>query len=63
MTTAFKFNDLQIGDIIDKVVPLIAKPEDHEFFRGVLYCKADSCKSSGQLAYFINRLLKEAAGT
>ena len=50
----------QIENIIDRVVPLIAAPEDHEFFRGVLFCKLESCKSSGEAAHFINSLLKQA---
>lgn len=50
----------QIENVVDKIVPLIANPEDHEFFRGVLFCKLESCKSSGEAGYFINSLLKSA---
>jgi len=53
----FKMNGEQIENIIDKIVPLIAAPEDHEFFRGVLFCKLESC-TSGQAAYFVNQLLR-----
>jgi hypothetical protein len=56
-----KLNPAQIEAIVDRVVPLIAAPEDHEFFRGVLFCKLESCKSSGQAAYFVSKLLKQAA--
>jgi hypothetical protein len=59
MSEAHKFNGQQIEDIIERVVPLIAAPKDHEFFRGVLHVKADSCRSSGEFAYFINRLLAQ----
>jgi len=52
------FNAQQVENIIDKVVPLIAEPKDYEFFRGVLFCKADSCKSSAQFSHFISKLLE-----
>ena len=60
--TTETLNPMQIEAIVDRVVPLIAAPEDHEFFRGVLFCKLESCKSSGQTAYFVSRLLKTARG-
>ena len=60
MSEAFKLNAEQIERIIDKVVPLIAEPEDHGFFRGVLAIKAEEC-TSGQFAFFVSRLLKQAA--
>lgn len=59
MDAAFKLNDLQIEAIIDKIVPLIAAPADHEFFRAVLRIKAEE-SSSGQFANFVNKLLKAA---
>lgn len=59
-TPALKLNDLQIGAIVDRLVPLIAAPEDHGFFRAVLRIKAEEC-SSGHFAHFVNRLLKECA--
>lgn len=61
MANTEKFNAAQIESIIDKVVPLVAAPEDHGFFRGVLYCKADSCGSSAEFTAFIAKLLKTAA--
>jgi hypothetical protein len=54
------FNPLQIETIINKVVPLIAAPEDHEFFRGVLFVKAEN-STSGQFSLFVNKLMKQAA--
>jgi hypothetical protein len=57
MDEKFKFNDLQIESIIDRLVPLVAAPEDHEFFRGVLRIKAEAC-TSGHFAHFVNELLK-----
>ena len=53
-----KFDALQIENIIDKVVPLIASEEDQGFFRGVLFLKAESCNSSAAFAAFISTLLK-----
>ena len=50
---------LQIESILDKVIPLIAEPADHSFFRGVLTIKFESC-SSAQAAAFVRRLLQAA---
>ena len=61
MDKAHKLTDLQIETILDRLVPLVAAPEDQEFFRGVLRLKAESC-SSGHFAHFVNGLLKEARG-
>ena len=52
-----KFNALQIENIINKVVPIIANEKDHEFFKGILYIKAESCHSSAEFTYFIKKLL------
>jgi hypothetical protein len=57
MQAAFKLDDMQIEEILDKLVPLIAAPEDHEFFRGVLRIKAEE-SSSGAFTAFVNKLLK-----
>jgi hypothetical protein len=57
MDAAFKLNDMQIENIIDKLVPLIAAPEDHEFFRALLRIKAEE-SSSGAFAAFVSKLLK-----
>lgn len=59
MEAAFKLNDMQIEAMLDKLVPLIAATEDHEFFRGVLRIKAENT-SSGHFAYFVSQLLKAA---
>ena len=58
ITQAVKFDALQVENIINKVVPLIAAPEDESFFRGVLFCKADSCNSSAEFSAFIAKLLR-----
>jgi len=50
-------NPMQIEEIVDRVVPLIAAPEDHEFFKGVLFCKLESCASSAEAAAFVAKLL------
>ena len=57
---SMKLDALQIENILDKLVPLIAKPEDHEFFRGVLTIAAEEY-SSGRFAALVGKLLKEAA--
>ena len=56
---AQKFTAQQIESIIDKVVPLIAEEKDYEFFRGVLFVKAESCNSSSEFSYFVSKLLKQ----
>lgn len=50
----------QIKSTLDKLVPLIAKPADHEFFRGVLTIKAEN-SSAPAFGYFVSKLLKEVA--
>jgi hypothetical protein len=55
-----KLNPQQIEEIVDRIVPLIAKPEDHEFFKGVLFCKLESCASSAHASAFIAKLLRAA---
>lgn len=56
---AHKLNNMQIESIIDRIVPLIANPEDQGFFRAILRIKAESCTSS-HFAHFVNNILKEA---
>lgn len=56
MDPSHKFSDPQIESILDRLVPLIAAPEDRDFFRGVLQIKAEET-SSGHFAYFVSRLL------
>jgi len=58
-TSSFKFGSQQVESIINKVVPLIAAEKDHEFFKGVLHCKAESCGSSEEFSSFIAKLLKK----
>lgn len=57
MSSAPKLNALQIENILDKVVPLIADQADHEFFRGVIGLKLESCTSSAEAALFVRKLL------
>lgn len=54
----FKFSDKQIDNIINKVVPIVASKEDHDFFKRILYFKAESCISSSEFSYFITQLLE-----
>lgn len=58
--TVVKLSDMQIESIVERVVPLIAAPADHEFFRELLYIKLESCKTSAAAAAFISSLLKAA---
>jgi len=60
MTTAVKLNPEHIENIVDRVVPIIAAPDDHEFFKAVLFCKLESCGSSAEASAFIAKLLKSA---
>jgi len=55
-----KFDAGQIEAIIDRVVPLIAAPEDQEFFRGILHIRAEESTSSADFSCFIAKLLKAA---
>lgn len=49
-------SESQITSILDKVVPMVAAPADHEFFRGVLAVRLGGC-TSAQAAAFISKLL------
>jgi len=51
------FDAKQLENIIERVVPLVAKPEDHEFFRGLLYCHGEN-SSSAAFAAFIAKPLR-----
>jgi hypothetical protein len=59
MDDKFKLSDDQISKILDRVVPLIAAPDDQEFFRGILRIKAENSTSSN-FASFIGKLISEA---
>lgn len=56
--THFRLNDLQIETILDRLLPLIAAPEDHEFFRGILRIAGEEF-SSGSFAALVAQILKE----
>lgn len=51
-----KLSAMQIENILDRVVPLIADPQDHEFFRAVIGLKLENI-SSARASVFINNLL------
>jgi hypothetical protein len=55
-----KFDAAQIEAIIDKVLPVVAAPEDHEFFRGVLWLRAEASPSSAEFSAFVARLLRNS---
>jgi hypothetical protein len=57
-----KLSPAQIENIVDRLVPLIAAPEDHEFFKGVLFCYAET-KSSAQFHAFVAKLLIPTFGS
>ncbi len=58
---AIKLNALQIEAILDRIVPLIAGPADHEFFRGVIGLRLEAAPSSADAAIFVRSLIGEAA--
>lgn len=53
------FTPEQNEEIISKVVPLVAAPEDHAFFRGVLHVAAQDM-TKVQFAQLIESVLKKA---
>ncbi len=57
-----KFTAEQIETILSRLVPIIAAPEDHSFFRGVLALKLESCNSA-QAARFVSTLLRSAGAS
>ena len=57
---SFKLDGLQIENILDKLIPLIAEPADYEFFRGVIGLKLENC-GSGEAARFVHSLIGGAA--
>ncbi len=57
--TICKLDPAEIEQIVNKLVPLIAAPEDEGFFRGVLTIVAME-RSSASFADFVNQLLKKA---
>ncbi len=54
--TAPKLTALQIETILDRIVPMIAAPADHGFFRGVLAVKFENC-TSAQAGRLVKTLL------
>ena len=61
MTREIKLNALQIENILDKIVPMIASKEDQSFFRGVIGLKLENCNSA-QASVFVKKILEEWAG-
>jgi len=47
---------MEIENIIDKIVPLIAEPKDEGLFRFIIGEKLESC-TSGEAVVFVNNLL------
>ena len=58
----FYLNEKQIETIVDKIVPLIAAPEDHGVFRFAISEQLRT-KNSSSAACFVKRLLDSAKGT
>jgi hypothetical protein len=52
-----KLNGMQVENILDRLVPVIAAKEDYEFFRAVIGLKLESMNSA-QSAAFVSSLLK-----
>jgi hypothetical protein len=55
-----RLNALQIEAILDRLVPLLAAPENQGFFRGVIGLKLEN-STSGDAALFINNLLTQGS--
>ena len=53
-----KFDAMQVEAIIDRVVPIIAAPEDQDFFRGILHIRAEEFSSFVDFSSFIAKFLK-----
>ena len=54
----FKLSPEEVKKVVDKIVPMIAAPEDYDFFRASITLMGENLNSS-QFATFINDLLKE----
>ena len=54
-----KLDALQNEAILDRIVPLLAEPADHEFFRGVIGLQLDACPSAADVAKLVHELLGE----
>ena len=53
---AIKLDAQQIETIIDKLMPIIAAPDDFGYFRGILRIMAEN-STSGEFALFVRKLL------
>lgn len=58
MDAAHKLDAMQIENILDKLVPQITEPQNHEFFRGVLGLKFENC-SSAEAAILVKKIYDE----
>lgn len=56
--SSYYLSSEQIEAILNRLVPQLAAPEDHDFFRAVLRMKADGMTSSG-FAAFVAKVLTE----
>jgi len=59
MNNAFKLNAAQIENVVDQLVPLVASPDDVEFFRGVLFIAAENMTTSA-FGALVSKILKSA---
>lgn len=59
MNNAFKLNAAQIENVVDQLVPLVASPDDVEFFRGVLFIAAENMTASA-FGALVSKILKSA---
>lgn len=57
----FRLTADQIDRILDRLVPLLAEPADHGFFRGVLRIHAEELDSSS-FAVLVHKLLSAEKG-
>lgn len=54
--TTVRLDAQQIENILDRLIPAIADPKDHEFFRGILSLCAENY-SSTTFAVLVQKLL------
>lgn len=53
----FKLDSMNIEAILDKLIPMIAEPDDHDFFRAIIGIKAEE-STSAEFSMFVAKLLR-----
>lgn len=58
----FQFSTDQIDRIADRLAPLLAAPDDQDFFRAVLKIKGYDSKSSSAFVAFLQTAMNHCSG-